>query len=314
MPSHIVTHHGHAVAIANRQGFFAEGTDGFYFRLTRFLSRLRVTIDGADPRLVAASEVNSQASIAYYLAPTPAGKRAGPEPESDKPGDEIVQKGIELQINRFVGGGFCDEIFVTNYALAPADVGLRWEIDADFADYSEAAKGERQQNAPVAREWRASDRGGALILRYAHPKLPHAAELRFSGDGEFTYGETVCCTLHLEQQNPVRLCIALAPVFCGERIEPLFNADMHAMACTAAMRKAPLEMTTSNRLVQSVWDQAAADLVALALLEGDEVEQRTPAAGIPKYTALFGRDVLVTAFQAGCFDPLMLRGSLRQVA
>jgi glycogen debranching enzyme len=55
------------------------------------------------------------------------------------------------------------------------------------------------------------------------------------------------------------------------------------------------------------------DLAGLALLDGDEAEQRMPAAGIPKYDALFGRDVLVTAFQAGCIDPIMLRGSLRQI-
>src|SRR5690242_2771379 len=103
MPSHIVTHHGHAVLITDRRGSIGAGTEGLYWRLTRFLSRLRVLADGAAPRLVAAHQVSFYRSIVYYLAPSPAGTAAAPDPAADTAADEIVQNGIELQINRFVG-------------------------------------------------------------------------------------------------------------------------------------------------------------------------------------------------------------------
>jgi glycogen debranching enzyme len=295
-------------------GVVGQDTEGLYYRLTRFLSRLRITVDGVAPRCVAADAVNSYTSVAYFLARSPAGKQAGPEPESRQTGDEIVQKGIELQISRFVGGGFCDEIYVTNHALAPATVALRWDVDADFADYSEATQGKRQQTAPVGRQWRPLENGGELVIRYGHPKLRHAIELRFSGFGGFSYDGAVCLRLPLIQQEPVRLTLVVTPVFCGERVESKYVAGAHDIVPTAATRRIGVELSTPNRLVQAAWDQAVTDLAALALLDGDEAEPRMPGAGIPKYNALFGRDVLVTAFQAGCIDPLMLRGSLRQIA
>ena len=314
MRSRIVIFHGPAVVIADQEGFLGAGTEGLYYRLTRFLSRLHLTVDGRPPRLVAANEVNNRASIAYYLAPSPAGRKAGPEPASDREGDEIIQKGIEVQVNRLVGGGCCDEIRVTNHALAPATVQLRWEIDADFADYSEAALGKRRQTAPVERGWRKHGPEGELILRYRHPKLPHATEIRVSGAGEFSYDGALCCSLRLREQVPAELMLAVTPVFCGSRIAPLYDCRSHHVLSTAATRSPDLTLRTSNALVHRAWDRAAADLASLALLEGEGDEQRTPAAGIPKYNALFGRDVLVSACQAAFVDPKMLRGSLREVA
>jgi glycogen debranching enzyme len=66
--------------------------------------------------------------------------------------------------------------------------------------------------------------------------------------------------------------------------------------------------------VQQAWDRAVSDLASLALLEGEGEERLTPAAGVPKYLALFGRDVLMTGFQASLFAPAVLRGGLRQIA
>ena len=73
-------------------------------------------------------------------------------------------------------------------------------------------------------------------------------------------------------------------------------------------------MSAGNEQVQRAWDRAVSDLASLALLEGEGEERLTPAGGVPKYLALFGRDVLVTAFQASFFAPAMLRGSLRHIA
>ena len=314
MPSHIVIHHGHGVAIADREAFIGDGTQGFYWKLTRFLSRLRLSVCGAAPRLVAAGEIDSRRAFAYYLAPTPAGRPAGPDPDSDKDDDEIVQTGIEIHIDRVLGGALCDDIVVTNRALAAAEIALHWEIDADFADYSEAASGKRQQDAPVERHWQGRDAGGELTLRYGHPQLRHSCVINFGGDGEFSCekGE-VGCTLRLEPQQAARLSMEVAPVFCGARVTPLYDAT-HELLPTAATRQPALALKTQNGLVQAAWDRAVDDLAGLALLDGDGEERLMPAAGIPKYVAMFGRDVLVSAFQAASLDPPMLRGSLHRVA
>src|SRR6185437_2285881 len=61
-------------------------------------------------------------------------------------------------------------------------------------------------------------------------------------------------------------------------------------------------------------DRAAADLASLHLLEGEGPERFTPAAGIPNYIGLFGRDTLMASWQSALLNPATLRGTLRLVA
>jgi hypothetical protein len=76
----------------------------FYAHDARFPSRLELAIDGRAPRPVSANAVAAHAMIAYFLAPSPAGAAAGPEPRQ-RNGGEIAEKAIELQVDRFVDGG-----------------------------------------------------------------------------------------------------------------------------------------------------------------------------------------------------------------
>jgi hypothetical protein len=200
-PSHLITYEGHAFLITDLKGFIGGGIEGFYYRQTRFLSKMRLAVDGAEPRFVSANAVDAYSSIAYYLAPSPAGAKAGPQPGGGRGGGEMVQHGIELQLNRFVGGGLHLDVHVRNHALAPVNVGVSCQFDADFADRAEAEEGQRQQNAPVERRWNLEPGQGKLSFDYRHPKLSHAAEVRFSGAQYLTEHEgTVSVSLQLEPQ------------------------------------------------------------------------------------------------------------------
>src|SRR5215467_11370004 len=125
-PSHVITHKGQSFFITDLRGFVAGGIEGFYYRQTRFLSKMRVTVDGKEPSSVSANTVESHCAIAYCLAPSPAGASAGPEPAEAKDDSEIVRHAIELQICSFVGDGLHLDIDVTNQGLASASVELRW--------------------------------------------------------------------------------------------------------------------------------------------------------------------------------------------
>ncbi|MFZ3238532.1 MAG: glycogen debranching N-terminal domain-containing protein, partial [Stellaceae bacterium] len=305
MPSHLILHRGHAVAVADRAGSIASGTEGFYYRQTRFLCKMRVCVNARPPRNVCAVAVNPASSIAYYLAPSPAGDEGGPEPGREGSGGEIVQHGIEIQVNRSLDEVLHHDIYVTNHALAAATVVICWEFDADFADRSEAAAGERQQDAPVERAWRTEPEGGVLALHYRHPQLNHAVEIRLSGPSAFFEQDgAVCCRLTLPPQQPAGLAIDVSPIFCCRRA-----ALPQDVAGAEGLR-----LTTPHGLVQRAWDRAVSDLAALALLDGEGDEKRTPAGGIPNYVALFGRDTLMTGFQASLLGPEMLRGTLSLIA
>lgn len=314
-PSHLITYEGQAFLIAGLDGFIGEGIEGFYYRQTRFLSKMRLAVDGSEPSNVSANAVDAYSSIAYYVAPSPAGAQAGPQPGGDKDGGEMVRHGIELQINRFVGGGLHLDVHVSNHALAPASIELSWEFDADFADRAEAEQGERQQDARVERHWIFESGQGKLSFNYRHPKLSHATEVRFSGSQHLAEHEgTVSLSLRLQPQQPVSFSIDVIPIFCGEPVALQHGPDAFGDPPIDMLLDGGTQLSAGNEQVQRAWDRAVSDLSSLALLEGDSEGRLTPAGGVPKYLALFGRDVLVTAFQASLFAPAMLRGSLRQIA
>lgn len=68
MPSHLITHEGQALLIADLDGLIGGGIAGFYYRQTRYLSKMRFAVDGIAPLAVSANPVSSYSSIAYYLA------------------------------------------------------------------------------------------------------------------------------------------------------------------------------------------------------------------------------------------------------
>jgi glycogen debranching enzyme len=314
IPYDLIIYEGHALLVTDRQGCIRGGEAGFYYRQTRFLSKLELTVGGKAPTNVSATPVDSYSLIAYWLAPSPAGAKAGPDPDSGQGGGEIVRHGIEVQMNGFVGGGLHCDVYVTNHALARTDIELCWEFDADFADQTEAQQGERQQTAPIDRHWRLREGGGELVLNYLHPQLRHSTEIQFAGDGSWSgKGGAVSCNLDLPPQQTATLSLDIIPIFCEERVAPQRGRDEFG-APAIRFAEPGLALPGGDGLVQRAWDRAIADLGSLALLEGEGEERLTPAGGIPKYIALFGRDALVTALQASLAAPEMVRGALSLVS
>ncbi len=112
----------------------------------------------------------------------------------------------------------------------------------------------------------------------------------------------------------------MTALFQGERIEPFYGLDgrIHE-GCEAEDVRVEWDhgcarISALNPTVEAAWTRAAADLGALALLDGEGAERFTPAAGIPNYIGLFGRDTLIAAWQSALLNPATLRGSLSLIS
>src|SRR4030081_1520308 len=95
---------------------------GLFFRDTRFLSELRLRVNGQWPEPLAATTLDPF-SAAFVLRDQP---RAG---EADSR--------LMVFRNRYVGRGMREDITVRNYGPEPAFCALEFLIDADFADLFE---------------------------------------------------------------------------------------------------------------------------------------------------------------------------------
>jgi hypothetical protein len=319
-PERVRAHCGRHILSLNRQGLIEPEKDGYYYNATRFLSRFNLSTAGTRAKPVSCANIEPHATVAYYLVPTPAGRRAAPPGDDDPSGGEIVAKGIEIEVDTFVGGGFHCDVFVTNRGLAEATVPLDFALDADFADIEEVTSGRRRQDAPVTRRFEASAEGkGELSLTYAHPKLNHAIKITLAAPGEVTEEKgAIRVRLRLEPQRTARIEVDGAPEFQGERHQPWFGPGGEPADPRLARRREWLANTTefevTNPLVQTAWARAATDLYSLHALEGEGDEIYTPIAGIPKYAGLFGRDSLVSSIQSAPLNRASLNGALRSVA
>ncbi|HJU16503.1 MAG TPA: glycogen debranching N-terminal domain-containing protein [Stellaceae bacterium] len=317
-PEFLIIYRGHSSLVTDIRGSIGQGLEGLYFRKTRFLSKMRCNVEGKEPKFISANGTDSYSMIGYYFSALPSGTPESPKSGS---GGEIAERAIELQVNRFIGGGLHQDVLVTNHALSPAHIRLSWELAADFADQSEVEGGKRQQQAPVEQDWTHHEGRGTLTFRYRHPDLPHGTQLRFTAPGALEGSEgIVSILLVLEPQRPVRIGIDVVPLFLGEAVEPVYGCDGVRARTTKFDRARErwdaerVRLVTSNRTVQEAWERAADDLGSLPLFDGDGPEMYTPAAGIPIYQALFGRDALIAAWQASLLNPLMLRGVLETTA
>ncbi len=321
-PESLYASSGFSVVATSVHGQIDGGHDGFYFRQTRFLCRLVLTVNGERPTFVSANPVDSYSMIAHYAAPTPAGRMAGAEPDDpESDGGEIAKKAILVQVNRFVGGGMHQDLLVTNHGLRETEVELAFEVGADYADVEEIIEGRglRLQNAEVSTRWVEAADGCELTFTYQHPQLPHGTVLRFARheDGPRFDAGKVVYRVRLAPRQRHRLCLDVIPLFLGERIEPVYGCEAFHSRSTRLDRvretwsEQCATLKTPNHQVQAAWDRSLYDLGSLPLHEGEGDEVYTPAAGIPLYQELYARDPLTTGWQASIASPLLLKGTLQ---
>ncbi len=321
-PERVAAHCGVHVLELNPRGLIEAASDGYYFHQTRFLSQFALASAGKAVKPVSCASVEPHATVSYYLLPTPAGRAAAPPGDDDPSGGEIAAKGIEIQIDAFVGGGLHLDVTVTNRGLVRTDFALDLNLAADFADREETASGERRQTAPVFRRFVSLSPGrGELTLTYAHPRLPHATRITVAAAGAVADREDGCLrvSLGLDPQTSATISVDVAPVFLGKPCAPWFGPDGRPTENFPGVSRRrqwlsdACELEADNIRVRAAWARAATDLYSLQSLEGEGDEIFTPIAGVPKYSGLFGRDSLVAAIQSVMLNRSTLNGALRAV-
>src|SRR3954452_22841519 len=110
---------GSTFCICDERGDITGQTHGLFADDTRFLSRLRLTVNGAKPLLLSAGKVE-YFSAAFYLRNPLAGG--------------LPQDAVSIIRHRFVGDGMQDHIVVQNQSMGPLGFELALEVETDFAD------------------------------------------------------------------------------------------------------------------------------------------------------------------------------------
>lgn len=320
---------GRSVFACDRTGFVdGSGETGLWVYETRLLSRLGWRIDDATPTLITASNVQQHVSLSYFILLPP---------ERDAEGVEAAQQTLELRLTRSVGEGLCEDVALVNHTQKATAFVLALEIDADFSDWLAQSGGhafepkvtkhvnDEESQPRLFFDCRAQHTGedqGESVTRSIHRRLvvsaPEAdSEPQWSKEGarfhvklppHGTFRARVTYSAEIDGA-PVPLVVRHAP----EELDPWERRT--EILCSTSARVSPPGRGHLPEVVANAFERARRDLYALDLyhLDGD-ARGVTLAAGVPGYLGLFGRDSLITGFQATLVDSRILVGALDALA
>jgi glycogen debranching enzyme len=279
----------------------ATSASGFFASDTRVLSRLVLMVDGLRP------EPESREQPAPYLA-------------------YFVLAAGELSIirERFVGKLMEERISVCNRGESAVEVELTLGLEADFADIFtvkdldpgfHATASELSAPAPRPVRWDAMRHTAHFAddafpartqVRFSRPCDPDARGARFRLSLEPRRWWELVVTVQPLLDDTVPLRTQAVP---GELSAERRQADDSLLRWRA---DAP-SLTSPWTDLERTWERSVADLAALRM-NIDGFDGCVPAAGIPWFATVFGRDTLITCLQSIVFGPDLARSALRVLA
>jgi glycogen debranching enzyme len=268
------------------------GSHGFFISDTRHLSRFGLRLGGK--RLERLSAANAQHnSAAFYLANPPVG-RLGPNT-------------LAVFRDRRVAIDLEERIRVISYAPRSLKLRLSIVLDADFADIFEV-RGRRR----IARQVRVEHDATSVSFIYEH--LGYRRVTTVEADRAFVADDRrIGFDLALRRGVPWDVHLRMRGERThGEGVKPLPAArPVDPGRIQAWAERVPALESDDRRLVEA-WEQAIRDMRALLLAEPGG--WFIPAAGLPWFIAVFGRDAAITALQSLLTGMEIAYGTLSQLA
>lgn len=274
--------------------------DGVYHADTRFLSRLELLLNGAQPLLLGSNVSDDNRVLAVDLT----------NPDMYVDGKLLLAKDT-LHVVRTVflwQGVAYQRLALRNHGSAPVVLGLSLAFGADFADLFEVRGMHRPRRGVKRDEATAPDR---VLLRYTGlDGRVRRTELIFDPPPQSLTERSASYRLTLSPGEARGIFLATC-CDCEVPPAPFYKALLGAHRELKRSTRGVATVTTSNDVFNEVLCRSMADLYMLMTTTQDGPY---PYAGTPWYSTTFGRDGLITALQMLWFDPGIARGVLRRLA
>ena len=254
---------------------------------TRFLSRWVLTIDGE--RLTALSTDDLQYfETRFFLVPGT--------------GTVYVDAKVSVIRRRVVGQGFQEELTVLNHDTKPVTLTIRLDAGNDFADLFEVKDALKKKG-----KYNASVRGGALELAYERDTYRRTTTITTTSKARVdAEGLTFKARIPPQGSWSTELSVKAGPdVFGVRRAAPNMARDLERWL-DAAPR---LECDWDS--LKSTYRRSLVDLAALRFSPPIAGGRSLPAAGLPWFMTMFGRDSIFTSLQALPFTPELASTTLQ---
>ena len=299
---------GSTFCLSDERGDIADPVMGLFADDTRFLSRWILTINGQRPLRLSSDKVE-YFSAAFYLRNPIAGG--------------LDQDVLSIGRDRFIGDGMQEHIVVQNHAPHPVEFELELEVGTDFADIfavkeHDFALGHPDSASPLPELALGEfDPEGNQFVFVDGPK--RLTQVLLSQPGEVN-GSSVRYSIALQSREEWRLRADVIPSADGVRVavghaERRFGDELSRVRSSlSAWHLSVPHLRASWEQLAGTFSQSVADLASLRMDEDPRVPGQLPAAGMPWFMTVFGRDTLITCLQTMLFGPELASNALRVLA
>src|SRR5436190_5007684 len=264
-------------AVSARDGSIRPGEfagDGVWDGDTRILWRLRVLVDGLEPRAVGL-QVDDRAATFEHEAGA-----------------------LHVTRVRFIDGGLHERITLANHGDAPVDAVLEIEVAADFA----AMLGVRGAVPSLADP---TDAEAVKTVDGVRLVAANGVASRV-----IAFPEGLKLQIRVAPGNDFALRVDVVPDDGHPVIDFGVGAE-EARAVFPRWAEECMSVETDNPAVNELLAQATADIRMLCNRYDTGIY---PTAGLPWFAVPFGRDALITSILLLHFNPDLARGVLRYLA
>lgn len=302
---------GSTFCVSDERGDIVEPTQGLFAHDTRFLSYWRLTVNGEPPLPLSAGRVE-YFSAAFFLRNPLAGG--------------LGHDHLSIARERFVGDGMQEHVVVQNLARERVAFELRFELASDFADIFavksyDFALGDPEHAPPLPDPVPASyeDEGNQFVLETNGGGFHGLTQVVFSARGEVS-DSGVSFRVELEPHETWNLRVDVVPSADGvpmapARSERKFGDErLRVRESLEAWHLRVPQLRSSWEQLGRTFQQSVSDLAALRMHEEPALFGQLPAAGMPWFMTVFGRDTLVTSLQTLLFGPELARAALTVLA
>jgi glycogen debranching enzyme len=270
-------------------------TQGLFYQDMRHLSKWKLTIHGIPLDVLSTDAIEYYYAQHFCVPPT---------------GTIYKNPTISIVRRRFVGDGFVEDLTVLNHGTEAEDVELRLEIGCDFADLFEVkdALDKKGEFYKAIREKR-------LVLGYRRDDFVRETFINSSAPITEAAESSVIFRMTLPAKSSWSTKLQVTPVTGATIHQPKF-----ATTAGSEIRRDLREWITRAPTVSChpeavrVYMRNLIDIAALRFHPDTMAEEFLPAAGLPWFMALFGRDSLITSYQLLPFEPELAATTLHALA
>lgn len=304
-----VLKHGDTFAVFDHHGDVRPGgigEEGLFHDGTRYISCLVLEIEGARPFFLGSTVLDDNDQLTVALT--------NPELRR-KDGAHLALGALHIGLRKFLWNGACyQQILVRNYGLAPVRTVLSLHFAADFADIFEVRGHRRKARGQLLPPEHTRD---SVVLGYRGlDGVRRRTRLHFAPEPTQLTSSLARFELELEPRQDRVFSMTIAceagPLAAAPPRTPAFDATLAEATAEIGRYSAwSCHLRTSSGQINTWINRAISDLHMMTTMLPTGPY---PYAGVPWFSAPFGRDGIITALCTLWLRPDIARGVLAFLA